>query len=112
MSRSWPYLSNPANVLFSILGRETEVLVQAESHIVAVESVGLETKVEKMLLEGNGDRGLARSRETGEPDGATLLLAKVAAFGASEACVPGDVAVDLVRFVYPCALFVGGVMEG
>lgn len=106
------YLSNPADVLFSVLRRESEVLVQTKSHIVAVESVGLQTKVEEVLLEGNGNGGLARSREPGEPDSAALLLAEIAALGASEAGVPGDVAVDLVRFVYRYALFVGGVMEG
>lgn len=65
-----------------------------------------------MLLEGDRNGRLARCGETSEPDGAALLLAKVGAFSASEACVPGDVAVDLIRFVYRHARFVGGVVEG
>lgn len=110
------YLSNPADVLFSVLRRESEVLVQTKSHIVAVESVGLQTKVEEVLLEGNGNGGLARSREPGKPDGAALLLAKVAAFGASEACVPGDVAVGLGQICLSVCTFCwrghGGVDSG
>lgn len=89
------YLSDTPDVLLSVLGGEAKVLVQAEADVVAIESVGLETKVEEVLLESNGDGGLARGRETGEPDGGTLLLAEVGALLTGETGVPCDVAVAL-----------------
>lgn len=87
------HLSDTPDVLLSVLGREAKVLVQAESDIVAIESVGLKTEVEKVLLEGNGDGGLAGGRETGEPDGGTLLLTEIDALLTGETGVPCDVAV-------------------
>ena len=89
------HLSDTPDVLLPVLGREAKVLVQAESDVVAVEPVGLKTKVEEVLLKGNGNGGLSRGRETGEPDGGALLLAKVGALSASETRVPGDVAIAL-----------------
>lgn len=53
------YLCDASNVLFAIFRREAQVLVQAEADIVAVQSVGLETLLEEVLLEGFGDRRLA-----------------------------------------------------
>jgi hypothetical protein len=91
------YLSNTPDVLLPVLGREAKVLVQAESDVVAIESVGLETKVEEVLLERNGDGGLARGRETSEPDGGTLLLAEIGALSAGQTRVPCNVAAAFVR---------------
>lgn len=91
------HLSDTPNVLLSVLGREAEVLVQAEPDVVAIESVGLETTLEEVLLESNGDGGLARGRETSEPDGGALLLAEVGALSAGKTCVPCDVAAAFVR---------------
>jgi hypothetical protein len=91
------YLSDTPDVLLSVLGREAKVLVQAEPDVVAVQPVGLETKVEEVLLKGNGNGGLSRGRETGEPDGGTLLLAKIGALLTGETGVPGDVAAAIVR---------------
>jgi hypothetical protein len=91
------YLGDTPDVLLSVLGREAKVLVQAEPDVVAVESVGLETKVEEVLLKGNGNGGLSRGGETGEPDGGTLLLAKIGALLTGETGVPGDVAIAIVR---------------
>lgn len=91
------YLSDTPDVLFSVLGRETKVLVQTESDIVAIQSVGLETKVEEVLLKGDGNGRLAGGGETSEPDGGTLLLAKIGTLLARKASVPGDVAVAFVR---------------
>lgn len=91
------YLSNTPDVLLPVLGRETEVFVQTETDVVAIESVGLETKVEEVLLERNGDGGLARGRKTSEPDGGALLLAKIGALSAGQTRVPCDVAVAFVR---------------
>jgi hypothetical protein len=103
------YLGDTPDVLLSVLGREAKVLVQAEPDVVAVESVGLETKVEEVLLKGNGNGGLSRGGETGEPDGGTLLLAKIGALLASETGVPGDVAIVIVRI---CVGFVEGRWRG
>lgn len=89
------HLSDTPDVLLSVLGREAKILVQAEPDVVAIESVGLETKVEEVLLESNSDGGLARGRETSEPDGGTLLLAEVGALLTGETGVPCDVAVAL-----------------
>ena len=89
------HLSDTPDILLSVLGREAKVLVQAEADVVAIESVGLETKVEEVLLESNGNGGLARGRETSEPDGGTLLLAEVGALLTGETGVPCDVAVAL-----------------
>jgi hypothetical protein len=91
------YLSDTPDVLLSVLGREAKVLVQAEPDVVAVEPVGLKTKVEEVLLKGNGNGGLSRGGETGEPDGGTLLLAKIGALLTGETGVPGDVAAANVR---------------
>jgi len=89
------HFSDTPDVLLSVLGREAKILVQAEPDVIAIESVGLETKVEEVLLESNGDGGLARGRETSEPDGGTLLLAEVGALLTGETRVPCDVAVAL-----------------
>jgi hypothetical protein len=91
------YLSDTPDVLLSVLGREAKILVQAEPDVVAVQSVGLETKVEEVLLESNGNGRLSRGGETGEPDGGTLLLAKIGALLTGETGVPGDVAAANVR---------------
>jgi hypothetical protein len=53
--------------------------------------------VEEVLLEGNGDGGLAGGRETSEPDSGTLLLAEISALLTGETRVPCDVAVAFVR---------------
>lgn len=87
------YLAYPADVLVAVLLGEAKVLVQAEAHVVAVEAVGGVAEVEQVLLEGGGDGGLAGGGEAGEPEGEALLLAVLAALLASEAGVPGDVAV-------------------
>ena len=89
------YLSDTPDVLLSVLGREAKVLVQAEPDVVAVEPVGLKTKVEEVLLKGNGNGGLSRGGETSEPDGGTLLLAEVGTLLTGETRVPCDVAVAL-----------------
>lgn len=94
------YLSYPPDVLFPVLWREAEVLVQAEADVVAVQSVARQALLEEMLLEGDGDCGLSRGGEAGEPDGAALLLAELTALLAGEACVPCDVAGFMSGFVH------------
>lgn len=98
------YLSNPSNILLPILGREAQVLVQPEPHIIAVQPISRQAEFEQVLLERSRDGGFARGREAGEPDGAAFLLAQLAALGAREAGVPGDVAVweEFVRGIGTC----------
>lgn len=50
-----------------------------------------------MLLESGSNGGLSRSRETSEPDGSTLLLAKFTALLAAKTFMPCNVAGGGVR---------------
>jgi len=50
------YLSDAPNVLVPVLLRESQVLVEAEAHIVAVEPVRGHAEVEQVLLERRRDR--------------------------------------------------------
>lgn len=86
------YLSDPPNVLIAALLVKAQVLVQSEPHIVSVKSVRGKALVEKVLLESCGDGGLARGRETGEPDCQAALLAVLVALTARQRWVPCDVA--------------------
>ena len=88
------YLSDPSDVLHAVLRREAQVFVQPESHIVAVQSVGLQAEVEKMLLECCCNGRFARGGQAGEPYGAASLLAEVAAFFTGKAWVPCNVPVS------------------
>lgn len=53
------HLTDTADVLVSGLLVESEILVQAETHIVTVQTVGAEALLEKVLLECCGDGGLS-----------------------------------------------------
>lgn len=86
------YLGDAADVLVSIGVGESQVLVQAEAHIVAVQPVGGEAEVQQMLFERSCDGRLARGAETGEPDGEAALPAESVALAARQGRVPGDVA--------------------
>lgn len=86
-----------ANVLFAVFGGESEVLVQTETDVVAIETVGRLVEREKVLLESGSDGRLARGRETGEPDGETLLGEKVSTLLIGDVSrVEGDVGSHLV----------------
>lgn len=87
-------LGDTADVLVAVLLAEAEVLVQAEAHIVAIQTVGRQAQVQQVLLEGGGDGGLSGGGQTGEPDGEALLFTEALAFGTGEGWVPGDVAVE------------------
>ena len=49
------YLCDTADILISVLLAETQVLVQPETHIVAVQAVGGNAQVQKVLLERGCD---------------------------------------------------------
>lgn len=70
------YLGNTTNVLLAVLGREAKVLVQAEANVVAIQTERRLLQVQQVLLERRGDRRLARSRKTSEPNRHTLLVQK------------------------------------
>ena len=89
-----PYLCNTTNVLFPVLWRESKVFVQAETDIVAVKSVCLQTEVEQMLLESCCNGRLARGGETGKPYSGSLLLAELTTLLAGQTLVPSDVAIE------------------
>jgi hypothetical protein len=85
------YLCYPPDVLISVLLTEAQVLVQAETHIVAVEAVRGESEMEKVLLECGCDGRFAGCGKTGKPDGEALLFTETVALGARERWVPCDV---------------------
>lgn len=87
------YLCDTADVLVAALLVEAKVLVETETDIVTVKTVGSKTLLEKVLLKSSGNGRLARGGETGEPDGSTLLLAELATLLAGKTSVPGDVAI-------------------
>ena len=70
-----------ADILRSGLRRESQVLVEAEADVVAVEAIGrfIEGLAEERLFEGNSDSRFSRCREAGEPNRQTLLSAEVGA---------------------------------
>lgn len=94
-----------ADVLVAVLLGEAEVLVEAEADVVAVETVGGDAKVQQVLLEGRGHGGLARGRETGQPDGKTALATGLVALTARKRRVPGDVARNWGLAKLRCAAF-------
>ena len=49
------YLRYPSDVLIAVLLCEAQVLVQSKANIVAVETVGRETEVQKVLLKSSRD---------------------------------------------------------
>lgn len=69
-------LADAADVLVAVGLGKAEVLVQAEAHVVAVEAVGGESKVQEVLLKRRGDGGFSRGREPREPDREALLAAE------------------------------------
>src|SRR5262249_23106977 len=60
-------------VLGAILGREPQVLVEPVADVVPIEDVGAHTAFPEVLLELDGDGGLAGAGEAGQPDGRTLV---------------------------------------
>lgn len=73
------YLSDSSNILSPVFFAETQVLVQSKSNIVPVKSVGGQSQVQEVLLQGNCDSGLTAGREAGEPQREALLATKGAA---------------------------------
>jgi len=74
------------DVLFTILGAEAEVFVQAKANVVAIKAVGGEVVwvAEESLFESDGNSGLARRGEACEPYCETLLATERGADGWSD----------------------------
>lgn len=88
-------LGDAADVLLAVLGAEAKVLVEAEADVVAVETVGVQVDrfTKKRLFERDGNGGLARGGEAGEPDGQAGLTAEGRTDGGGDGGgVVGDVA--------------------
>ena len=88
-------LGNATDVLVPVGLAESEVLVQSEADVVAIQTVGVDTAVaDELVLELDGEGGLAGGGESGQPDCETLLVAQLGALAAGQgAGVEGDVAV-------------------
>ena len=91
-SRNRAHLCYPPDVLIPALLIEAQVFVEAEAHVVAIETVCCEAEVEQVLLKRSGDGRLARGGQASEPNGEAALLAECVALAAGERRVPGDVA--------------------
>lgn len=57
------YLADPADVLVARLLIESEILVEAEADVIAVEAVGELLEVEEVLLERTSDGRLQQGSE-------------------------------------------------
>lgn len=102
------HLGDAADVLLAVLGREAQVLVQAEPDVVAVQAVRALAVwlADERLLERHRDRGLAARRQAGQPDRQTLLFQQASAdAGGQRGGVIVNVAVATVKCVVShCAL--------
>ena len=94
------HLRDPSDVLVSVLLAETQVLVQAETDVVTVESVALDAILQELLLKGARHRTLARGAQASEPQGGPILLDELFALVVSQVVVPGNVR---CHFVYAAA---------
>lgn len=92
VSKELGNFTDTADVLGAVVRAKAEVLVQTEADVVTVQTVGRNARVEQGLLKRGGEGGLARGRQTGEPDCETLLAKKVLALLlGNSALVPGNV---------------------
>ena len=85
-------LSDTTNVFPAVRFGETEVLVDAQAHVVAVEAVRQLASPEQRALQGDGDGALAAARKAGKPDRCAFLAQDlVAVFPRYQAFLPGDI---------------------
>lgn len=85
------YLSYPTNVLISALLVKAKVLVESESYVVAVKTVGGEAEMKEVLFERGRNGGFSGCAETSKPDREAALLPECVALAAREGWVPGNV---------------------
>lgn len=68
------HLGNAADVLLTILGGETQVLVESEADVVTIHTECRLVQMQQVLLESRSNGGLAGRREAREPDAHSLLV--------------------------------------
>src|SRR5262249_31329383 len=66
-------LRDTANVLNAIGIGEAEISIEAMTHIVTIEQVGMTAERGKLALDEIGDSGLAGTRKASEPQNARIL---------------------------------------
>jgi hypothetical protein len=69
-SGSSTFVKGSPDIFLPVLRTESQILIQSRPHIIAVQAVGRYSLRHQILLQGKGERGLARPRQAGEPDGA------------------------------------------
>lgn len=70
ISEQLGHLRDTPDVLFTVLGGEAQVLVQACAHVVAIQRVGRDALADQILFQSKRDGGLTSAGETSQPDGA------------------------------------------
>ncbi|GMS86182.1 hypothetical protein PENTCL1PPCAC_8357, partial [Pristionchus entomophagus] len=68
ISEQFSDLANSSDVLQSVLDGESEVLAKSMSNVVAVQSVAGNAHLSECLFKSEGNGGLSRSGQSGEPD--------------------------------------------
>lgn len=86
------YLANAADVFFAVSRRKAEVRAKAMAHVVAVEHESVFALGKQIAFELDGDCGLARGAQSGEPhDAAGMAVLTGALLGSDFAPRPSDV---------------------
>eukprot|EP00049_Salpingoeca_infusionum_P017638 m.353832 g.353832 ORF g.353832 m.353832 type:complete len:358 (-) comp16840_c0_seq1:99-1172(-) len=67
-------LTHTADVLRTVLGAKSKVLVQTSAHVVAIKTVAWDTTTAQLCLQGKAEGGLTSTRQTCEPEGAATEL--------------------------------------
>jgi len=62
-------VADAADVGVAVLAREAEALGEVLAHLVAVERLDRDAVARELAAQGRGKRGLARPRQTREPEG-------------------------------------------
>src|SRR5262245_52025316 len=67
------HLAHATDVLRAVVGRKTEIRVEALAHIVAIEHEYIVALDEQLLFHRHRQRRLAGAGQTGEPEDASLV---------------------------------------
>lgn len=80
------HFGNAADVLVAVFLAEAQVLVQSKPDVVTVQAVGGDFALaEQLVLEFDGDCGLAAGGQAGEPDCEATLVAQGGALSVGDA---------------------------
>lgn len=83
------HLRDPPDILPAILLAKPQIPIQAKPHIIPIEPVRRQAKLQEVLLERGRDGRFAARREACEPERVSLLAAESGALVVREGCVPG-----------------------